>query len=62
MNHVLIIDEVHTFLRTERGSQLSYLRRRLELQSKGDLQTLTLSATIADPEEISSFFHLKNVA
>ena len=58
---VLIIDEVHTFLRTERGSQLSYLRRRLEMQSKGDLQTLTLSATIAHPEEISSFFHLNNV-
>jgi len=59
--HVLIIDEVHTFLRTERGSQLSYLRRRLEVQSRRDLQILTLSATIGDPEEISSFFHLKNV-
>ncbi len=59
--HVLIIDEVHTFLRTERGSQLSYLRHRLELQSKGDLQTLTLSATIEHLEEITSFFHLNNV-
>lgn len=58
---ILIIDEVHIFLRTERGSQLSYLRHRLEVQSKGDLQTLTLSATIAHPEEISSFFHLNNV-
>ena len=58
---VLIIDEVHTFLRTERGSQLTYLRRRLEVQSKGGLQTLTLSATIAHPEDISSFFHLNNV-
>ncbi len=59
--HVLIVDEVHTFLRTERGSQLSYLRHRLKVQSKGDLQTLTLSATTPDPEEISSFFHLNNV-
>lgn len=59
--HVLIIDEVHTFLRTMRGSQLSYLRRRLEVRSKGDLQTLTLSATITFPEDISAFFHLKNV-
>ncbi|MCC6127944.1 MAG: DEAD/DEAH box helicase, partial [Chlamydiae bacterium] len=58
---VLIIDEVHTFLWTERGTQLSYLRRRLEVQSKGNLQTLTLSATIGDPDEINSFFHLKNV-
>ncbi len=58
---VLIIDEVHTFLRTERGSQLSHLRRRLEVQSKGGLQTLTLSATITYPEDIRSFFHLTNV-
>lgn len=58
---ILIIDEVHTFLRTERGAQLSYLRRRLEVQSRGDLQTLTFSATIASPGEISSFFHLNNV-
>ncbi|MBS3904082.1 MAG: DEAD/DEAH box helicase [Simkania sp.] len=59
--YVLIIDEVHTFLRTERGSQLFYLRRRLEVQSRGDLQILTLSATTGDPDEISTFFHLKNV-
>ncbi|MCB1181287.1 MAG: DEAD/DEAH box helicase [Chlamydiia bacterium] len=58
---ILIIDEVHIFLRTERGLQLSYLRHRLEVQSRGNLQTLTLSATIASPEDISSFFHLNNV-
>ena len=44
-----------------RGSQLSHLRRRLEVQSKGGLQTLTLSATITYPEDIRSFFHLTNV-
>lgn len=58
---ILIIDEVHAFLRTERGAQLSYLCRRLGVQSRGDLQILTLSATIASPEEISSFFHLNHV-
>lgn len=58
---VLIIDEVHTFLRTERGTQLFHLKRRLEMQSRGELQTLTLSATIGDPDEIRSFFQLKDV-
>lgn len=58
---ILILDEIHTFIRTERGSQLFYLKRRLEAQLKGDLQTLALSATIANPEEISSFFRLNDV-
>jgi superfamily II DNA/RNA helicase len=58
---ILIIDEVHIFLRDERGSQLSYLRRRLEMQATGELQILALSATISRFEEISSFFHLKDV-
>jgi Lhr-like helicase len=58
---VMIIDEVHTFLHDERGRQLSYLRRRLEMQAVGALQMLTLSATISEFEEIASFFNLKNV-
>lgn len=58
---VMVIDEIHTFLHDERGHQLSYLRRRLEMQSIGALQTLTLSATISCLEEITSFFQLKNV-
>jgi superfamily II DNA/RNA helicase len=59
--HVMIIDEVHLFLRETRGYQLSFLRRRIEMQSNGTLQTIALSATISDPEEVSSFFKLKNV-
>lgn len=58
---ILIIDEVHTFFQTERGSQLSYLKRRLEVLSKENLQTLALSATISYPEEIALFFRLNNV-
>lgn len=58
---VLVIDEVHLFVHNERGQQLSYLRRRLERQAVGALQTLTLSATISDLEKIPPFFHLKNV-
>ncbi len=57
---ILILDEVHTFLGTARGSQLFYLRRRLAMQSKEGLQTLTLTATMADPDEISSFFRLNH--
>lgn len=58
---VLIIDEVHMFIHDERGHQLSYLRRRLEMQALGALQTLTLSATISGLEDITSFFNLNNV-
>lgn len=58
--YILIIDEVHTFLGTLRGSHLSYLHLRLKAQLKRDLQTLTLSATIESPENIGSFFHLNN--
>ncbi len=58
---MMIIDEVHMFLHDERGYQLSYLRRRLEMQSIEAVQTIALSATISDLEEIASFFTLKNV-
>lgn len=58
---IMIIDEVHIFLLNDRGYQLSHLRRRLEIQSIGALQTLALSATISNLEEIASFFKLKNV-
>ena len=49
LKHVrmMIIDEVHVFLHDDRGHQLSYLRRRLEMQSIGALQTVALSATIS---------------
>lgn len=57
---ILIIDEVHMFLHDMRGCQLSHLRRRLKLQSTGALQTLTLSATISDPKEITLYFGLEN--
>ncbi|MGA8165288.1 MAG: DEAD/DEAH box helicase [Waddliaceae bacterium] len=57
--HVMIIDEVHAYVHGDRGHQLSYLHHRLEMQSLAALQTLVLSATIADPEEIIRFFKLK---
>lgn len=63
LHHVraLVIDEVHVFLHTERGRQLAYLRHRLSLQCRGRLQTLALSATIGELEEIALFFGLKDL-
>lgn len=57
--HMMIIDEVHVFLHDARGQQLAYLRRRLALQSSAALQTIALSATIDDVEDILRFFNLK---
>lgn len=57
--HVLIIDEVHVFLHDDRGVQLSYLRKRLALQSIASLQTIALSATIDNAGDITHFFNLK---
>jgi superfamily II DNA/RNA helicase len=55
---IMIIDEVHMFLHDERGCQLSYLRHRLTMQSIGAVQTVALSATLSDLEEVTSFFKL----
>src|SRR3990167_6895588 len=57
--HIMIIDEVHVFLHNDRGRQLSYLHRRLAIQSIGSLQTIALSATIDNAEETTRFFNLK---
>lgn len=59
---IIIIDEVHLFLHDDRGYQLSYLHRRLAMQSAGPLQTVALSATIDDAEDIARFFNLKKSA
>jgi Lhr-like helicase len=56
--HMMIIDEVHVFLHDDRGRQLSYLHRRLAMQSIGSLQTVALSATIDNAEDVIQFFNL----
>jgi Lhr-like helicase len=56
--HLMIIDEVHVFLHDDRGRQLAYLHRRLAMQSIGALQTVALSATIDNAEDIMRFFNL----
>lgn len=57
---VMIIDEVHAFFHNDRGHHLSYLRRRLAMQSTAPLQTVALSATINNAEEVMRFFNLKS--
>ncbi|NGX60082.1 MAG: DEAD-box ATP-dependent RNA helicase RhpA [Chlamydiae bacterium] len=57
--HVMIVDEVHVFIHNDRGHQLSYLRKRLERQSLAPLQTVALSATLADPNDIVRLLDLK---
>ena len=56
--HIMIIDEVHVFLHDNRGQQLAYLHQRVALQSIGALQTIALSATINNVEDIIPFFNL----
>lgn len=60
--HIMIIDEVHVFLHDDRGRQLSYLHRRLALQSIGLLQTIALSATIDNAEDVIRVFSLKQTS
>lgn len=44
----VVIDEIHTFLSTERGLQLSSLLRRLECATQSSPRRIGLSATIGD--------------
>jgi Lhr-like helicase len=57
--HVVIIDEVHVFIQSDRGHQLSYLRKRIEKRSPAPIQTIALSATLADPNAIIGLLNLK---
>lgn len=57
--HVIIIDEVHLFLKVPRGLQLAFLRQRLKMHVKDRLQTIVLSASLPAPEEVTAFFKLK---
>jgi len=49
-----VVDESHLFYNSQRGFQLSVLLRRLELRT-GPLQVASLSATVANPEDIWRF-------
>lgn len=52
----LVVDEVHLLYNTQRGSQLSLLLARLERHLGRGLQICCLSATIADADDLWTFF------
>ncbi|HIQ37512.1 MAG TPA: DEAD/DEAH box helicase, partial [Desulfocapsa sulfexigens] len=52
----IIIDEVHPFVHQYRGQQLFWLMHRLQRRTRKPLQKIAISATIADPDEVYSFF------
>ena len=51
----VIIDEVHEFAESKRGSQLSIALERLRLVTEHDFQIIGLSATIGSPERVAQF-------
>lgn len=48
----VVIDEIHYFAESYRGSQLMSIIERIQTYSKYDIQRIGLSATIGNPEEI----------
>jgi ATP-dependent Lhr-like helicase len=55
LEHV-VIDEIHAFVGTERGTHLRSLLYRLEHYSRHDLRMLGLSATMGDTDQIAHWF------
>jgi superfamily II DNA/RNA helicase len=53
--NTVVIDEVHPFIHHYRGHHLVYLLKRLERRCKRKIQKIALSATLADPYEVSRF-------
>lgn len=51
----VVIDEVHAFADSERGSHLMAIIERIQTFSKYDIQRIGLSATVGNPEEICNW-------
>ena len=51
----VVIDEVYPFIHHYRGHHLVYLLKRLERRCNRRIQKIALSATLADPDEVSRF-------
>lgn len=52
----VVIDEAHLLYNTQRGFQLAILLNRLELAIGHSVQVAAMSATVADPKALWSFF------
>ncbi len=48
----VILDEVHAFVRDDRGGHLAALLERLSRYAQRDVQRIALSATVGNPDEI----------
>jgi len=53
---IVVVDEVHQFYQTHRGYQLTLLLERLKRLTKSSLHRVLLSATVAEPGNLASWF------
>ena len=58
----IVIDEMHSFIGTERGAHLKSLLSRVIHKSKGNVRIVGLSATIGDPELAKQWLIPRNPA
>ena len=56
----IIIDEIHQFVGTNRGTQLIWLLARLKKLSNSEIQLIGMSATIPEISKISDFLNVFN--
>ncbi len=53
---IVVVDEVHQFYQTHRGYQLTLLLERLKRLTHSSLHRVLLSATVAEPAKLASWF------
>ncbi|MFF1880780.1 DEAD/DEAH box helicase [Pseudarthrobacter sp. NPDC058196] len=58
--HYVVIDELHSFIGTERGAQLQSLLHRVELAIRRRVPRIGLSATLSDPSIAARFLRPGN--
>src|SRR5439155_21883904 len=57
-----ILDEIHQLYGTARGEQLRFLMGRVAQQARRRIQTIAMSATVADPEALRDWLFKGNDA
>lgn len=58
----VVIDEIHAFVGTERGTHLRSLLYRIEHFSERDLRLVGLSATLGDPKDTAAWYGAQRAA